>query len=91
MIVVRVELHSAITGKTTEIGRAVIHNTGGTRERGDYEVRAFKGRDDKPWTRADFNAFWQNPLRKGEVKNYPRLSLHVWNLVARALASMGYK
>lgn len=33
MIVVKVELWSAITGKRSEIARAVIHNTGGTKTR----------------------------------------------------------
>ena len=29
--------------------------------------------------------------KKGRVENYPRLDLHVWNLVARMLQTMGYK
>lgn len=39
MIVVKVELHSAITGKVSEIGRMEICNTGeGTSEVGEYSV-----------------------------------------------------
>jgi hypothetical protein len=35
MIVVRVELHSAVTGQVTELGRAIISNSGGTEKRGE--------------------------------------------------------
>lgn len=41
MLVVKVELHSAITGETTEIARMIIHNEGGTKSSGDYGVRCF--------------------------------------------------
>jgi hypothetical protein len=91
MLVVRVELHSAITGETTEIARALIYNKGGTSNRGDYNAMTFKGRDGQAWTRADIKAAMDKPMRKGEVLDYPRKSLHVWNLVSRALTAMGYK
>jgi hypothetical protein len=29
-------------------------------------------------------------MRHAKVKNYPRASKHVWNLVARMLKTMGY-
>lgn len=45
MIVVSVILHSAVTGQTTELARAVIHNVGGTSTLGDYEAFACRGRD----------------------------------------------
>lgn len=83
MIVVRVELHSAITGKVTEIARAAICNVGGTRQRGDYRCISFRGRDKESLDK-------MMPNRTGEVTNYPRLSIHVWHLVARALIAMGY-
>jgi hypothetical protein len=91
VIVVRVELHSAITGVTTEIARALIYNVGGTRERGNYKTMVFKGRDGEAWTREQIRAAMPNPMREAEVSDYPRLSLHVWNLVTRALIAMGYK
>lgn len=93
MLVIRVELHSAITGETTEIARALIYNKGGTSDRGDYNAMTFKGRDGAAWTRADIIAAKKDNklLREAEVLNYPRKSLHVWNLVARALTAMGYK
>lgn len=84
MIVVRVELWSAITGEKTELARMHICNTGGgTRERGDYQATAFRGRDSAALDR-------RVPQRTGAVLAYPRLKLHVWNLVARALSGMGY-
>lgn len=76
MIIVKVELHSAITGEVTEIGRAAICNAGtGTAKRGDYSVHVCRrGSTD-----------WRNPIRLGEVNNYPRLSYNVWRLIIRAL------
>jgi hypothetical protein len=42
VIVVKVELHSAITGEVTEIGRMLIANTGGTKKRGDYTAKVLR-------------------------------------------------
>jgi len=84
MIVVRVELHSAITGQITELARMYISNIGGTRNNGNYDVRVLRGRDR--------DALNQNRVqRTGKVQNYPRLKLHVWNLVIRALTAAGYR
>ena len=84
MIIVKVELHSAITGKITELARMRITNEGGTNVRGDYFGVTFRGRDSKALDKNAINKF-------GSVKNYPRLQLHVWNLVGRMLSTMGYK
>jgi hypothetical protein len=83
MIIVRVELHSAITGKKTEIARMLIDNIGGTRNRGHYRCRSLRGRSAMALDQREVQ-------RAGEVTDYPRLDLHVWNLVARALGSLGY-
>ena len=83
MIIVRVELHSAITGKVTEIARAQICNVGGTSTKGDYQAIAFRGRDKVTLDN-------RQEQRSGHVLGYPRLSIHVWHLVARALIAMGY-
>jgi len=83
VIVVRVELWSAITGETTELARMHICNTGGTRTRGDYSVRTLRGR-----CAADLDKGVVS--HAAEVKDYPRLAIHVWNLVARALRAMRY-
>lgn len=84
MLVVRVELHSAITGKITEIGRMIIANDAtGTRTRGNYQTRVFKGRST---SQLDMGVV----QRRGGVFNWPRQARHVWNLVSAALTQMGY-
>lgn len=83
MIIVRIELHSAITLRVTEIARMRICNIGGTRTRGNYDVVTFRGRG----ANALDNGFVK---RHGVVRNHPRLSKHVWNLVAKALACLEY-
>jgi hypothetical protein len=82
MIVVTVTLHSAVTGGKIVLGETIIHNVGGTRERGDYAVCV--GRKTQV---GDLRRILLNPLRKGAVDSYPRLSYNVWRLVIRALRS----
>lgn len=92
MLVVKIELHSAVTGKVSTIGKMIIGNMGtGTEARGDYRVAVGK----KPTARdklgglrwQGLDQIWLHPLREGEVKDYPRLSYNVWRLVIRALLS----
>jgi hypothetical protein len=84
VIVVRVELHSAITGQVQELARMHICNRGdGTQEIGNYIVTALRGRD-----RATLDKGVAQ--RSAEVLGHPRLRVHVWNLVAKALLAMGY-
>jgi len=83
MIIIRVELHSAITHKVTEIARMRICNIGGTRERGDYRAETFRGRSAQQLARLIRQ-------RATTITDYPKLSIHVWHLVARALVGMGY-
>lgn len=83
MIVIRVELWSAVTGEKTELARMRISNVGGTDTIGNYDAVTFRGR-----TTADLN---RNAIqRQCQVRGHPRLSQHVWNLVAKALTGMGY-
>jgi len=82
MLVVKIELHSAITGKIKEIGRMIIANTGGTADRGNYTAKVAKKE-----RKFRNQRVWDYPLRVGEVKDYPRLSYNVWRLVSRALRS----
>lgn len=85
MLIVRVELVSAITGKVTEIAKMRIANTGtGTPERGIYTGAAVKKGSPIPYLP-------KHVMRYGEVFDYPRKSTHVWNLVARMLKAMEYK
>lgn len=83
MIVVRVELWSARTGKTTELARMLVDNIGGTEQRGDYRCRTLRGRSATAFDRRQVQ-------REGRVRGHARLSQHVWNLVAKALSGMGY-
>lgn len=83
MIIIRVELHSAITRRVTEIARMRICNVGGTERRGDYSIETYRGRTAQQLDKREVN-------RRGEVRSHRRLSLHVWHLVAKALASAGY-
>lgn len=98
MLVVKVELHSAITGEVTEIARSIIYNDGaGTRDKGDYKAFTLRGRN-KAALDASLEKLFKSRreiepggiTRAAEIKDYPRLRLHVWNLVAKALGKMGY-
>lgn len=83
MIVVKVELHSAITKKVTLLGQMIVHNVGTSQngKRGDYKVCVARKGD------TDTRAILTRPTRRGEVTNYPRLSYNVWRLVTKALKS----
>lgn len=83
MIVVKVELHSAITGKITEIGRMLIANDGtGSHRLGQYHVRLLKRGSDPEK---------MNVSKTGYVLNHARLSRPVWDLVGRAINVLGFK
>lgn len=78
MIVVKLELHSALTGQVREIGRAHIFNDGtGTRGTGNYGVRVLRKGT-------------QRVQREGRVEKHPRLSAPVWSLLRKALEAAGY-
>ncbi|MFZ4687884.1 MAG: hypothetical protein ACOYLS_01470 [Polymorphobacter sp.] len=83
MIVVRVELWSAITGDKTELARMHISNIGGTARRGDYAGETLRGRSRDALDRGLVQ-------HRGTVTNHPRLDLHVWHLVAKMLVACGY-
>lgn len=87
MIVVRVELWSAVDGSRTELARMRISNDGvATRDDprfGDYQGETLRGRSTEA-----LNAGLAQ--RKGAVCRFNRKSLHVWHLVGRMLAAMGY-
>lgn len=83
MIVVKIELHSAITRKVTTIGQMIIHNVGGTSDRGNYEVCVARKSENNFNLRKTFH----NPVRRGSVKNHPRKTQNVWRLVTKALLS----
>lgn len=87
MIVVRIELWSARTGKKTELARMKIWNdeetTRQNERRGSYWGETYRGR-----TTEDLNK--EVVTRRGRVEDFPRKDLHLWYLVAKMLKSMGY-
>jgi hypothetical protein len=84
MLIVKVELHSAITHQVTEIARMHIINDGtGVADLGNYDVKSLYGRSAE-----DFKK--QRITHQARVLNYPRERLHVWHLVARALERLKY-
>lgn len=85
MIVVRVELYSAITGQKTELARMVIANDGmsETPNLGNYDIRTLRGRSQSELDRGVVH-------KSGKIMRWPRLRKHVWNLVSASLTDMGY-
>lgn len=85
MLVVRVELHSAVTHKVQEIARMDICNTGeGDANYGNYIGYVMIGRSKEALDMKKFSE------RRGRVYAYPRLKHHVWNLVEATLRAAGY-
>lgn len=82
MIVVKIELHSAVTKKITTLGSMIISNVGVNGKKADYDVRVGRKPDAE-----NIRKVYADPLRTGSVKNYPRLSYNVWRLVVRSLLS----
>jgi len=60
----------------------LVLNVGGTTKIGNYICKIARKRN--TFTNADT---WKEPLRTGNIKNYPRLSYNVWRLVIRSLLS----
>lgn len=85
MIVVRVELWSAVTGARTELARMHISNDGtGSATRRNYDGMTFRGRSAAQLDRL-------TPSKSGRLADFPSQQLHIWNLVARMLDRMGYQ
>lgn len=89
MIVVKVELWSAIDGSQQELARMVVDNIGGTHTRGNYRTRTLIGRSKEALDKA-LNDIPMKVQRESRVIGHARLKEHVWNLVAKGLANMGY-
>ena len=94
MIVVKVELHSARTGKVENIGELIIANDGrGSASRGNYDGwilrRGGKG--------ALYNRFRdiikgrRKAVRTGRVEDYAREENTIWYLIAKMLKAMDYE
>jgi hypothetical protein len=87
MIIVRVELWSARTGRITELARMGIDNIGGTLEKRDYNVRTWRGRSAASLNKS---MLAETTTRKGKVVGHNSEAVHIWYLVGKALKSMGY-
>lgn len=75
MLVVKIELHSAVTGRVTTIAAGTICNTGtGSPTQGNYriELRDAAGRK------------WKS----GDIEGFPRKRLLAWDLLYRALEKL---
>jgi hypothetical protein len=84
MLVITIDLHSARTGKKTNLATLIIANEGGTETRGNYWGRVYrKGTSLKDWTT-------RKPMRKANVYDYARLTRPVWCLVTEMLINLGY-
>lgn len=84
MIIVSVRLLSAIDGSDTELARMHISNDGtGDARVGHYRCKTLRGRDTTGLDRTQTQ-------RECRVAGFRKRDLHVWNLVAHALAGMGY-
>jgi hypothetical protein len=72
MLVVKVELHSAITGEVTTLGTAKLINDGsGTPSSGNYRF-SFTDKSGREW-------------KSGNLSGFPRKKLLAWDLLYRAL------
>ncbi len=89
MIVVRVELWSAVDHQVTELARMTLDNVGvsSNQQLGDYRVRTLRGRTADALHQAMLKGTVQ---RDGFVRKHPRLREHIWNLVAKALTALDY-
>ncbi len=84
MIVVKVELWSAITGSVTELARMEIANDGtGTLAQRNYIARTLRGRSAEAFRS-------RTTQRHTALKNWPSEALHIWNLVTAVLRQMSY-
>lgn len=82
MIVVTVELWSAVDRQKTELARMVIDNIGGTQTTGNYRARTLIGRSKDALDRA-LHTIPMRTQREGRVIGHARLREHVWNLTPR--------
>lgn len=85
MLIITIDLYSAVTGKRKNLGTLMIANDGtGTNSRGNYYAHAFRAGTELKELRN------KKPIRKSKILNYPRLTAPVWSLIAEALKGMGY-
>lgn len=83
MLVVRVELWSAVDGRKEELGRMYIANDGTSDDPavGHYKVKVCR----KNARRAFLGWDEVSAVREGRVEDHARLSYGIWKLVHKAL------
>ena len=81
MIVIKIELHSAITKRVTLLGKMHICNDGTSKDPkiGHYLGGIFRNGSDKTF------------IRRGSVEGWRRKDRTVWELLFAMLKSMDYK
>lgn len=86
MIVVNVELHSAITGKVTTLYKMIVANKASSRDPkvGDYV--AYVGRRGEE----NIRRIHEKPVRTAEVTGHRRQALPVLNLIGKIIEALGY-
>lgn len=96
MILVRVSLLSAITGKETQLGVMTVANDGTSRNPrvGHYDSRVDNDIPaDEP---VDFYGVvlrkpdFKQETRRGRLEKHRRLDLTIWHLIGGMLKNMGY-
>jgi hypothetical protein len=87
MIVVKVELHSAVTREITTLSTMVITNDGTSETPlyGNYNVYVGRKSGDVSYSR--LRQIVRRPMRYGRVEGHNRLRYNVWVLVAKALTA----
>ncbi len=87
MIRISVTLISANDGKHTELARMDIANdvetTVNNFNRGSYNGVTYIGRNTERLDKGTIS-------KRGRLENWPRLQLHIWNMVYAMLKDMGY-
>lgn len=84
MIIVRVELHSAITKQVTELARIKIANDeSGNYSSRNYKAVSYRGRNAKALDKETVQKYT-------ELKDWKSNQYHVWNLVRAILTGLGY-
>jgi hypothetical protein len=81
MIVIKVELHSAVTGRITQLGKMIIANDGKSYDPniGSYDGVVLRKPDFKIVT------------RMGRIESHKKHAETIWHLIGKMLSNMGYK
>jgi len=81
MIVIRIDLHSARSGKVTRLGTAIINNEGTLHDgnKCDYTLRI--GRKKPGNVTPTFEEILTKPVRHATIKKWPRDRKTIWQML----------